>query len=181
MDTPVFPEILEENHLCSTTLPSVGSSAKHSTYDKIGKNNLADWLKSNGHWEDSTKLDECSLRVEHWTCDSGHDFYFRKYCGREYCPICGAKGSYYHNRRIMRAGEHFIWAVTWGNLTLTMPKEISAMRLDKSRLRKLMGLAYDVSRDSFGLEGAGVTVHLRPRRRRASRSFRSAIPYDRLL
>jgi hypothetical protein len=60
----------------------------------------------------------------------------------------------------MRAAEHFIWAVTWGNLTFTIPKEISERRLDKSTLRKLQNLAWEVSRDTFQLEGAGVTVHL---------------------
>jgi len=160
MESPVLPQVCPENVLMFNTLPSDRSSSKTETYEKLGKKSLSDWLKANGHWEDSTKLDECSLSVEHWTCDSGHDFYFRKYCGREYCPICGAKNSYYHNRRTMRAGEHFIWAVTWGNLTFTMPKDISAMRLDKSRLRKLQKLAWEVSRDVFGLEGAGVTVHL---------------------
>ncbi len=160
MDTPRNALDLPQVSLMFNTLPSVITSSNLEGYEKVDKKSFSDWLKSNGYWEDSTKLDECSLTVEHWTCDNGHDFYFRKYCGREYCPICGAKNSYYHNRRTMRAGEHFIWAVTWGNLTFTMPKEVSAMRLDKTRLRKLQKLAWEVSRDVFGLEGAGVTVHL---------------------
>ena len=160
MNTPNVPSVLPVDSLMFNTLPSDISSSNLATSEVLGKKSFSDWLKANGYWEDSTKLDECSLTVEHWTCDNGHDFYFRKYCGREYCPICGAKNSYYHNRRTMRAGEHFIWAVTWGNLTFTMPKEVSAMRLDKSRLRKLQKLAWEVSRDVFGIEGAGVTVHL---------------------
>ena len=160
MENPLGPSVLAVDSLMFNTLPSDRSFSKIETYDKIDKNSFSDWLKANGYWEDSTKLDECSLSVEHWTCDNGHDFYFRKYCGREYCPICGAKNSYYHNRRTMRAAEHFIWALTWGNLTFTMPKEISARHLEKTELRKLQNLAWEVSRDVFGLEGAGVTVHL---------------------
>jgi len=60
----------------------------------------------------------------------------------------------------MRAAEHFIWAIPWGNLTYTMPKEISNRRLDKGQLRKLQKLAWEITRDIFGVEGAEVVVHL---------------------
>lgn len=153
------------------TLPSVTNSrdskglesypqAEPQPVDNSGPVRFSDWLKVNGHADDGLKLDECSLRVEHWTCDNGHDFYFRKYCGREYCPTCGAKGSYYHMRRVLRAAEHFVWPVTWGNLTMTMPREISEGRPGKAQLRRLQNLAWEVARDAFDLEGGEVVVHL---------------------
>lgn len=160
MNTPVADSVLPKFPLCSTTLPSNTTCENQGTSNTIGKNSFSDWLKAAGFWEDAVKLDTCSLQVEHWTCESGHDFYFRKYCGREYCPICGAKDSYYHNRRVMRAAEHFIWAVTWGNLTYTIPKEVSEQRLDKTKLRRLQTMAWEVSRDIFGINGAEVVVHL---------------------
>jgi hypothetical protein len=160
VNTTPNPSVLPEKYLCSTILPSNRTEDFSDTSENLDKKNFSDWLKLNDYPEEGEKLDSCSLRVEHWTCKNGHDFYFRKYCGKEYCPICGAKGSYYHNRRVMRAAEHFIWAVTWGNLTYTMPKEISEKRLDKSQLRKLQKLAWEVSKDIFKLEGAEVVVHL---------------------
>lgn len=160
METPLKSEVLEGFLLCSTTLPSYRTEGIPSTSEDSPAPRFEDWLLSNGYLDDAEKLASCSLTVEHWACDNGHDFYFRKFCGREYCPICGAKGSFYHNRRIMRAAEHFIWAVTWGNLTLTMPKEISEQCLPKEQLRKLQKIAWEVSAAAFQLEGASVTVHL---------------------
>jgi hypothetical protein len=151
---------LPQSSLCSTHYQVTEHQGISSTCDKEPAPRFEDWLYNAGYTEDAAKLSSCSLRFEHWTCDKGHDFYFRKYCGREYCPICGAKGSYYHNRRVTRAAEHFIWAVTWGNLTYTMPKEISQMRLDKSQLRKLQALAWEVTQRVLKVEGASVTVHL---------------------
>jgi len=157
LNSEVLPQ---KNHLCSThyqvtEVPEIPSTSNNSPAPRF-----EDWLYSAGYTEDAEKLSSCALRFEHWQCDEGHDFYFRKYCGREYCPVCGAKGSYYHNRRITRAAEHFIWAVTWGNLTFTMPKEISEKRLDKSQLRKLQNLAWEVAQRVLKIEGAAVTVHL---------------------
>lgn len=146
--------------LCSTSLPSNTTGEFSGVYEEIQEYRLSDWLKLNGYPEEGSKLDSCSLQVEHWQCQNGHDFYFRKYCGREYCPICGTKGSYYHRRRTSRASDHFIWPLVWGNLTYTMPKEISEKRLTKEQLRKLQKLAWEVSRDVFQLEGAMVVVHL---------------------
>ncbi len=155
-----MPLVLPEVPLCSTHYQVSDFPQNTEVREKLDKKSFSDWLKYNGYWEDSLKLDSCSLTVERWSCANGHDFYFRKFCGREYCPICGAKNSYYHNRRTMRAGEHFIWPVTWGNLTYTMPKEVSERRLEKAELRKLQKLAWEVTRDVFSIEGAGVTVHL---------------------
>jgi len=160
MEIPPKPSVLPESPLCSIHYQVSQQGDFPSTSDKLGKKTFEDWLLSNGFTEDGEKLAECALRVEHWQCENGHDFYFRKYCGREYCPICGAKDSYYHNRRVMRAAEHFIWAVPWGNLTFTMPKEISELRLDKSKLRKLQNLAWQVTERILKPEGASVTVHL---------------------
>lgn len=160
METPVSTSVLPENPLCTKNYQVPEHTDFPGTSDDLGKKSFSDWLKSNGYWEDSTKLDECSLTVEHWQCDKGHDFYFRKYCGREYCPICGAKDSYYHARRVTRAAEHFIWAVTWGNLTFTMPKVISESRLSKEQLRKLQKMAWEVTERILAPDGASVTVHL---------------------
>jgi len=160
VQNPKPPSVLPDSYLCSTHYQVSQHADFAGVSDKIGKNSFEDWLFSAGYTEDAEKLASCSLTVEHWKCDNGHDFYFRKYCGREYCPICGAKDSYYHNRRVMRAAEHFIWAVTWGNLTFTMPKEISERRLDKAKLRKLQDLAWQVTHSILGVEGASVTVHL---------------------
>jgi hypothetical protein len=160
METPPKASDLAENHLCSIYYQVTEHSDFADTSEKLGKKRFEDWLYSAGHTEDAEKLASCALRVEHWQCPNGHDFYFRKYCGREYCPICGAKGSYYHNRRVTRAAEHFIWGVTWGNLTFTMPKEVSGLRLDKNKLRKLQDLAWQVTERILKVEGASVTVHL---------------------
>jgi len=160
VETTPTPSVLPVLPLCSTHYQVSEPQGIPGTSEKLDKNRFEDWLFSAGYTEDAEKLASCSLRVEHWTCDKGHDFYFRKYCGREYCPICGAKDSYYHNRRVMRAGEHFIWAVTWGNLTFTMPKEVSERRLEKRQLRKLQDLAWQATQRILKIEGAGVTVHL---------------------
>lgn len=160
MKTPPSPLVLPESSLCSTHYQVTEPPGIPGTSEILGKKRFEDWLFSAGYTEDGEKLASCSLTVEHWTCDNGHDFYFRKYCGREYCPICGAKDSYYHNRRVMRAADHFIWAVTWGNLTFTMPKEVSERRLEKTQLRKLQDLAWQVTQRILKVEGAGVTVHL---------------------
>lgn len=160
METPPKAPVLPENPLCSTHYQVTEHSDFASTSEILGKKRFEDWLYSAGFTEDAEKLSSCALRFEHWQCENGHDFYFRKYCGREYCPICGANDSYYHNRRVMRAAEHFIWAVTWGNLTFTMPKEISQQRLGKTRLRKLQDLAWQVTERILKTEGASVTVHL---------------------
>jgi len=157
---PKDPSEVAKNHLCSTHYQVTEHNDFSSTSEKLGKESFSDWLKLGGYPEEGERLDSCSLTVEHWKCDNGHDFYFRKYCGREYCPICGAKDSYYHNRRVMRAAEHFIWAVTWGNLTFTMPKEISEQRLSKEQLRKLQKMAWEVTQRILKPEGASVTVHL---------------------
>ncbi len=160
METPLVAPVLPESSLCST-LHQVSEPIRiSSTSEELGKAGFEDWLFSAGYTEDAEKLASCALRAEHWKCDTGHDFYFRKYCGREYCPICGAKGSFYHNRRVLRAAEHFIWAVTWGNLTFTMPKEVSERRLEKTQLRKLQDLAWQATQRILKVEGAGVTLHL---------------------
>jgi len=160
VEAPLNPSVVPETSLCSTYYQVREHPDFPSTSEILGKKRLEDWLYSAGHTEDAEKLSSCALRFEHWQCDNGHDFYFRKYCGREYCPICGAKDSYYHNRRVMRAAEHFIWAVTWGNLTYTMPKEISERRLSKEQLRKLQKLAWEATERILKVEGASVTVHL---------------------
>ncbi|MDD5061919.1 MAG: hypothetical protein WC329_06935 [Candidatus Omnitrophota bacterium] len=151
---------LPRGGLCSTHYQVTELPAIPATSNKPGPQRFEDWLYHAGYVEDAEKLSSCALRFEHWACPNGHDFYFRKYCGREYCPVCGAKGSYYHNRRVTRAAEHFIWAVTWGNLTFTMPKEISQRHLDKSQLRKLQNMAWEVTERILKTEGASVTVHL---------------------
>ena len=160
METTPKPSVLAENPLCSTILPSDRTQGILSTSEELGKRTFSDWLKQNGYPEEGEKLDSCSLTVEHWSCDNGHNFYFRKFRGREYCPICGAKDSYYHNRRTMRAAEHFIWAVTWGNLTYTIPKELSESRLPKENLRRLQKMAWEVTNRILKVEGAEVVVHL---------------------
>ena len=160
MDTPRNPSVLPVSSLCSTHYQVTEHTDFAGTSEILGKKRFEDWLFSANYTEDAEKLASCALRFEHWQCENGHDFYFRKYCGREYCPVCGAKDSYYHNRRVMRAAEHFIWAVTWGNLTLTMPKEISERRLSKEQLRQLQKLAWEVTERILKVEGASVTVHL---------------------
>ncbi len=160
MRTPLGPSVLPEKSLCSIHYQVSQHTDFPGTSEKLDKKSFEDWLFSAGYTEDAEKLASCSLTVEHWKCDNGHDFYFRKFCGREYCPICGAKDSYYHNRRVMRAAEHFIWAVTWGNLTFTMPKEISERRLEKVQLRRLQDLAWQATQRILKVEGASVTVHL---------------------
>ena len=160
VEHPKNPPVLPETSLCSTYYQVTEHTDFAGTSEILGKKRFEDWLFSANYTEDAEKLASCALRFEHWQCENGHDFYFRKYCGREYCPICGAKDSYYHNRRVMRAAEHFIWAVTWGNLTFTMPKEISERRLSKEQLRQLQKLAWEVTERILKVEGASVTVHL---------------------
>ena len=160
MKEPPKAPVLAENNLCSVYYQVTEQGDFSGTSNNSDKKRFEDWLYSAGFTEDGEKLSSCALRFEHWQCDNGHDFYFRKYCGREYCPTCGAKGSYYHNRRVMRAAEHFIWAVTWGNLTFTLPKEISEGRLAKEQLRKLQKAAWDVTQRILKVGGASVTVHL---------------------
>lgn len=151
--------VLAENPLCSKQLPSNSTDAISTTYENQVKIRFEDWLNQSGYPEDGEKLARCSLVVGHYQCPGEHDFYYRQYCGREFCPICGRKDSHFHHRRTLRAAEHFIWAITWGNLTFTIPKAISDSHLSKKYLSVLQGAAWEVTKGNFGVEGAEVVLH----------------------
>ena len=155
LNVPVF----EENPLCSKQLPTNATQGFARTCEKSDKIRLEDWLNQSGYPEDGEKLARCSLTVGHYKCIGDHDFYYRQYCGREYCPICGQKDSYYHHRRTLRAAVHFIWAIPWGNLTFTIPKDISESYLSKRYLSILQKAVWEVARDNFGVEGVEVVIH----------------------
>ena len=142
------------------TLPTIAIPTPETSYDNSPLLNFENWLLFNGHTEDGEKLARCATSVSHYQCPQEHNFYYRQFCGREYCPICGAKDSFYHKRRVSRAAEHFLWDCPWGNLVFTMPKHISESHLSKRYLRILQKAVWEISRDNFGIEGASVTIHL---------------------
>lgn len=142
------------------TLPTIANPTKQSSCDNTSPLDFENWLYSNGYPEDGEKLTRCANMISHYACPAGHNFYYRQFCGREYCPICGAKDSYYHKRRVSRAAEHFLWESPWGNLVYTMPKHISESHLSKRYLRILQKAVWEITRDNFGIEGVSVTIHL---------------------
>jgi len=150
---------LEKEPLCSIEYQVTQLPYKSTSYENGGSVRLEDWLIQSGYPDDGEKLARCSQVVNHYQCEGGHDFYYRQHCGREYCPICGQKGSFYHKRRVLRAAEHFIWAIPWGNLTFTIPKSISESYLPKRYLSILQKAAWEVTRDNLGVEGAEVVIH----------------------
>jgi len=155
LNAPVF----DQNPLCSIDIPSNATQGFPGTYEKTDKIRLEDWLLQSGHPEEGEKLARCGLLAGHYKCPGDHDFFYRQYCGREFCPVCGQKGSYFHRRRTLRAAEHFLWAIPWGNLTFTIPKAISTSFLSKRYLSLLQKAVWEVARDGVGIEGAEVVIH----------------------
>ncbi len=159
METPLVAPVLPETSLCSEKYQVIQHTGISGTSKILGKKELSDWLEQNGYIDEAWKLAECGLKFGHYVCGCNKDYYYRQDCGREYCPRCGAKDSYYHSRRVMRAAEHFIFAIPWGKLIFTMPKAISESRLEKRYLYMIQKTVWEVAQDNFGMAGALIVLH----------------------
>jgi hypothetical protein len=72
------------------------------------------------------------------TCTEGHVFYRPIYCGREYCPFCGAPESPTHRRRYSRAWDRIINQIgDLGYLVVTIPKQAGELYYDAKFLKSV--------------------------------------------
>lgn len=88
-------------------------------------------IRANG--EETT----CPAWFNHGVCDNGHEFARLDYCGREWCPICGAKDSDTHKRRFARWLPKAQTFHVMGYLILTIPEHIREEYRSKKALNIL--------------------------------------------
>ena len=70
-------------------------------------------------------------------CECNHHFARETYCGREWCPICGAKGSGIHDRRKARWYPKLQQCREVGYMVVTVPPEKREDYRSKQTLAKL--------------------------------------------
>lgn len=66
--------------------------------------------------------------------NNGHRYYIELVCGKEYCPVCGVKGSKVHLKRVKKAMSRLNHIEKFSTLTVTVPKEFSEIFLERSKL-----------------------------------------------
>jgi rRNA maturation protein Nop10 len=74
-------------------------------------------------------------------CDNGHRFAKEIVCGKEWCPVCGAKGSVAHNRRFARWLKKMFQVESLGYLVFTIPE---GLRMNYRTKKAMAGIGTDV-------------------------------------
>ena len=70
-------------------------------------------------------------------CENGHRFMKEIYCGREWCPVCGADESPAHKRRFSRWVGKAQQLTSMGYLVFTIPEEVRGRYRTKAALNEL--------------------------------------------
>ena len=116
---------------CPSNFPGQNSSPH---YLDVGDNvhaNVCSWLDVN-----------CGDSENKWfipgTCTGyGHRYAKTIYCGKEWCPVCGVKGSASHNRRFVRWLSKIRQFTKMQYLVLTIPENIRVKYRTKESLKEL--------------------------------------------
>ena len=116
---------------------------------------------------------ECAKWASYGTCENGHEVAKIHLCGKEWCPTCGAKNSWIHQRRIARLLPRAQQMKHIGYWVIQLPKNsryklrskrsLSGFRIRVGRLFKRYGFTRGLDfYHYFGDEGAtrGWNPHL---------------------
>ena len=117
------------------------------------------WHDDNGFFGKASAILSCGHKFVHLKDKNGHEKYVGTHCKYEFCPTCGENGSREHRTKTTRVRDRLMWAPVLGYLVFTLPKDLSASRLDRDKLNALEKEAYNIIRRRFKAEGGMVRVH----------------------
>lgn len=124
------------------------------------KENVVDWLALNGYAGASDQVNSCGNSFIHLETSKNEHKYARKRCQKEICPICGAKNSHLHLKRVRRAALRLLWNGLLGYFVFTIPKEISESRPSKETIENLTKEAWEIVKKNFETPGGLSRIHL---------------------
>lgn len=127
---------------------------------ELCKSWVIEWLEKNGCEKEAESLRSCSTKTVSLVCYNGHQKLVLNRCRKEYCTVCGEKGSFAHKRNYLRAFDRLLWAQVLGYLIFTLPKEVSEAMPDKLQLSKLETEATRITQGNFSTPGSMVRIHL---------------------
>jgi hypothetical protein len=165
----LLDEILPGSHAISDppndpkTAPYVHQQTKlTSSFDinELRSRSVVEWLNLHNYEKQVTALRTCGKGYAHLECSGGHVKYVQISCRRDYCPVCGEKGSKEHMRRSARVADRLLWAPVLGYFVGTLPKEIQGKPLDRKRLRKLSRGLWKIIQRHFTTQGCVIRYHL---------------------
>jgi hypothetical protein len=110
------------------------------------------------HENDSLPTEYTQFNIEDWlnitcddkrfflpgVCENGHKVAKLMVCGKEWCPVCGAKGSIAHNRRFVRWLPKIQTFERMRYLVFTIPEDIRGRYRSKASLRALQRAVRDL-------------------------------------
>ena len=126
----------------------------------LRKKLVVDWLEQNGYEKQAFRVNTCGMTLCRLRCPGGHEKYVKMYCQKEYCPTCGAKGSWYHKKRVTRARDRLLLPGPLGYLVFTLPAQVSTSCPDIDTQRSVSKKAWDITAKNFGTPGGVCRTHL---------------------
>lgn len=81
-------------------------------------------------------------------------------CCNPLCPVCGAKDSSFHKKRVIRAKDRIFHFTSLGQLVFTMPKELSKQMPDKKDLAFLKKKIWEIVANNFDTPGGMLAMQL---------------------
>jgi hypothetical protein len=108
---------------------------------------ILDWQSKTDSYLESFAKTHTNLKKESYrcqpnyiltSCKNGHLTIRHVFCGKEWCEVCGEKGSPVHKRRMARAWHRIVdCAEDLGYLVVTIPPQIGDLRYDPDFLKRV--------------------------------------------
>jgi hypothetical protein len=112
-----YPEHIAKSH--SAVFPA----AKRSTAVRLKTN----WEKISDEFHNAdtaqNAVGACARKYLECELPSGDKIYKAMYCGRDWCPTCGKRGSVVHRRRVGRLWHRWLTFKQWGYFVFTIAPE----------------------------------------------------------
>lgn len=143
-------------------------SSKTRVFDDI-----VSWIEEKGFEKIARGLICCEKKYIELSDENSHRFLKRCFCGREFCPVCGAsdprkkRGGFVnkkpkspvHRQRYARLWRRLMPFRVLGKVELTVPKHLREKFKNIEMLKALHRRGWAVVREVFGAEGAMTNVH----------------------
>ena len=116
------------------------------------RKDVLDWLKSKGFYDQADAIESCGETYAKFG-DMEHSYVAQCMCGREFCPVCGEKGSPTHERRKDRIADRLEWAPALGYVVFTLPLQVRGEIRGKEEIDKLHEGVARIVESIFGDRG----------------------------
>lgn len=154
-----------ENSTESTALCSYYAQVERKRYNphyvrELCKEDVVAWLSENGYEKTAGRITTCGTSFMQLGTPKNEGKYARLRCKNELCPICGAKDSGLHKRRVRRASLRLLWNGLLGYFVFTIPSKVSNSQPDRKLLEELTKEAWEIVKKNFDTAGGLSRVHM---------------------